>query len=535
MTVPANKRIAPPSPDVQYLPAIFRRIQNGDIRMPAFQRGFVWKDNQIVQLLESIYFGFPIGSLLLWRADSKAMRVEDSALSFFPAAEERYPTHYILDGLQRLSSLYAVFHYSAAQHPNKFNIGFDLEKGRFAPVAKPSLSTIPLSVLFRAAEFVQYHQKLSKLENGDGLIDASVALHATFQEYLIPIVTLVARDVGDVVQIFERINSTGTRLSAVDFMRAVTWSEEFDLNAELDQVKAAGDDDGFDIPHETLVKLLAIALEVPAVPEQMTSLSGLSSKQLRVGISKAKKLVERVVAFLQSQLHVHSYSLVPYEAQFLALAGFFRTPGAPTKDQMDQLVRWYWTASLNEDMQGRSEHQVARVVQQMESLRAGKLKSLKGKLALTSHALKERRFRWGAALPSAMASMLARKRCRSLVTGKPIPFDDYMTGDAGRNYVALLSSADVERGLGRRVPAGKVVANIVVASNDDLVVFRQTSITQIVKALRKKFPEEWLDILSSQMINSDATDSLLKGRSADFLQLRAEAILAVAKTLSLGE
>ena len=63
-------RLLPPSPEVQYLPAIFRRIQSGDIRIPAFQRDFVWNEAQILELLESVYRGFPIGSALLWKVES---------------------------------------------------------------------------------------------------------------------------------------------------------------------------------------------------------------------------------------------------------------------------------------------------------------------------------------------------------------------------------------------------------------------------------------------------------------------------------
>src|SRR5690242_719250 len=115
-------KLTAPAPEVQYLPAIFRRVQRGDIRMPAFQRGFVWKAGQILELMESIYRGFPIGSILLWKVDGPILRVEDQSKSLFPVNDDSYPAHFVLDGLQRLSSLYAAFHFDVRHHDKMFRV-----------------------------------------------------------------------------------------------------------------------------------------------------------------------------------------------------------------------------------------------------------------------------------------------------------------------------------------------------------------------------------------------------------------------------
>ncbi len=57
---------------------------------------------------------------------------------------------------------------------------------------------------------------------------------------------------------FHRINSTGTRLSAVDFMRALTWSPKFDLNQEIANLQKEFDTRNFSIEPETFVKIIAI-------------------------------------------------------------------------------------------------------------------------------------------------------------------------------------------------------------------------------------------------------------------------------------
>src|SRR5438552_13757072 len=51
---------------IQYLPSLLAKLERGEIQIPVFQRPFVWKQSQVVELLESIYRGFPIGALFFW-------------------------------------------------------------------------------------------------------------------------------------------------------------------------------------------------------------------------------------------------------------------------------------------------------------------------------------------------------------------------------------------------------------------------------------------------------------------------------------
>ncbi|MBX5012688.1 DUF262 domain-containing protein [Rhizobium lentis] len=50
---------------------LINRITSGDIRIPAFQRDYVWEPDQVAFLLDSIYKGFPIGTVILWKTDNR--------------------------------------------------------------------------------------------------------------------------------------------------------------------------------------------------------------------------------------------------------------------------------------------------------------------------------------------------------------------------------------------------------------------------------------------------------------------------------
>ena len=85
------------------------RISSGDIRIPAFQRDFVWEPEQVAFLLDSIFKGFPIGTVILWKTDNRLST--EKTLGFFtlPDPQKDYPVNYVLDGQQRLTSLFSVF------------------------------------------------------------------------------------------------------------------------------------------------------------------------------------------------------------------------------------------------------------------------------------------------------------------------------------------------------------------------------------------------------------------------------------------
>jgi len=81
----------------------------GQIRIPSFQRGFVWEPDRVAYLMDSIYKGFPFGSLLFWRTDEQ-LRIERDLGPFkLPPPKADYPIDYVLDGQQRVTAIFGTF------------------------------------------------------------------------------------------------------------------------------------------------------------------------------------------------------------------------------------------------------------------------------------------------------------------------------------------------------------------------------------------------------------------------------------------
>jgi len=113
-------------------------IEKGDIRIPDFQREFVWDQDQIIRLLDSIYRHYPIGSFLFWETTESIgsfRRIGDIDLQ---RGDNRLSAKYVLDGQQRITSLFASLKRAKIAHrvngkkvEKPLDIFFDLDEKCF--------------------------------------------------------------------------------------------------------------------------------------------------------------------------------------------------------------------------------------------------------------------------------------------------------------------------------------------------------------------------------------------------------------------
>jgi Protein of unknown function DUF262 len=84
--------------------SLVAEVDSGEILLPEIQRGYVWKAGQIAYLLDSLYRGYPTGSMLLWKP-SEEVQIRGLAIAPSGQAAAHSPL-YLLDGQQRLTSLH---------------------------------------------------------------------------------------------------------------------------------------------------------------------------------------------------------------------------------------------------------------------------------------------------------------------------------------------------------------------------------------------------------------------------------------------
>lgn len=339
------------TPTAQKIDKLIKRIDEGDIKIPAFQRGYVWKQEQVIDLLQSIYSEYPIGSVLLWKTDEKLNSTRNLAGYKIPERDESYPVNYALDGQQRLSSIYAVFSGLVEQeddpsgyNPNLdiFEIYYDFKQKQF--IDKNSIeceeNTIHLRKLLDVTELIGALSTLDKEYH-----KSAQELASQFLNYEVPVVTIENRSRADVGIIFERINNTGTKLSALDLMTAWTWTDDFHLleasNALLDELE----DKGFgSIQHKTLLQIISAVIQNTTTSKNILNLTG---HDVRDNWGRICDSIKKTIDFLSTDLGCKNSDFLPFTQQLIPLIKFHDLISRPTAEQLRSIREYFWKTSFS--------------------------------------------------------------------------------------------------------------------------------------------------------------------------------------------
>ena len=452
-----NNRFAAPVPEVHYLPSLFRKIQSGELRIPAFQRGFVWKEKHILELMESIFMGYPIGSLLFWKSSVGQLREIPPEITSFPVIDSRSgDVLYVLDGMQRMSTLYGVFH-KQENKDQKFRIAYDFFELRFYSPGEESdelrEGSLLLDSLFNPRDFLAFQSQALLRDDGDEIITKSIELQSVFQEYLVPTVTINDRSVPDVVEIFSRVNSTGVKLDAVDFVRALTWSSQFDLTHEVKKLVKIADSQGFRIEGQTFVKLIAICAESETTTEEMFKMSEMQPAELHAAVEKAQQLTPLALDQLTRENSIVSSDLLGYEGQFLIWAAALKTTNLDLQHDYSPISELVWQIGFGEVLRGKPDHFLERILQKIY---ARQWTTFIAEFRVTDELFLTRRFLNGKALSSSVIGLFY-ERLKNLKSAGEISGDFEFDGK-------LAPAFRIDRRFGE-TRSDKVLANLVAGAN----------------------------------------------------------------------
>ncbi|NKC28504.1 DUF262 domain-containing protein [Ochrobactrum ciceri] len=106
---------------------LINRISIGDIRIPAFQREYVWEADQVAFLLDSIYKGFPIGTIILWKTDNR-LNTEKNLVRLHSRNHKRTIRKLCFRRSTKITSLFSVFQTDLTPDNDDFvDVYYDME------------------------------------------------------------------------------------------------------------------------------------------------------------------------------------------------------------------------------------------------------------------------------------------------------------------------------------------------------------------------------------------------------------------------
>ena len=247
--------------DIRYnLANLIENIDTGVIGLPDIQRPFVWKDTQVRDLFDSMYLGYPVGYLLFW---SNAYQ-ENSRSVGADNQQNIIPSLLIVDGQQRLTSLYAVIKGKKIVRENyeheHIEISFKPLEGKFeipdaasrrSPENIHNISDVwnTSNIINFTNDFVNDLNKKRQLTQSEiNTIQTNIGKLHNLREFPFSALKLApTMSEEEVAQVFVRINSKGKTLKQADFimtLMSVFWDTgrmELETFARDSRVQSNGD------------------------------------------------------------------------------------------------------------------------------------------------------------------------------------------------------------------------------------------------------------------------------------------------------
>lgn len=338
-----------PKPEIMRLEELAQMVKLGEIKLPRFQRPFVWKLNDMLKLLDSIYKGYPIGSILIWNSSQKLVSERSiSGLSVNASELNNYPTSYLLDGQQRLTTLCGALFWDGIESNSIWNIQFDLDTEEFRhPKEMGLVNVFPLNKLIDTRDFIRQCMKFDHHANRDHYFRIAERLLKSFKDYKIAVVKIGDMTIEEVAPIFERINSTGRQLTIVDLMMAATWSDGFDLTAEISSIRQLCAELGFEeIDSKIILRSISAAANLGVNKDDIQKLRTKNQNELKRASVDASEGLTRSLVFLRKYIGVRDPTYIPYSLQLTYLAEFFRCQSDPSDLQIRNLIKWFWFTSV---------------------------------------------------------------------------------------------------------------------------------------------------------------------------------------------
>lgn len=420
------------STNTPYIRDLNARIRVGEMKVPKFQRPFVWTEDQALALLDSLRRNYPIGSLLLWRTADKLKTERDLGLFQLPSVDDLNPTEYVLDGQQRVTVLYSVF--GAQDTDPGFKAAFDLRTQEFVVLSETETTDFqfPLRWLYQTTPLLNFRTGLQALPDAAELQTRFDSLAEVLTGYQIPVVTLRDLSLEEVGPIFERINSSGTSLSIFDLMVAATWSDGFDLNDKVDEITMALQTKNYgDIRGNTVLKCLSAVQYDSVSRERVIGLRRLSPdpKQINELVDKTTKAILRAVDQLLTEFRIHSLDFLPYEAHLLILTHVYAKHRTLDAAQMKRLRQWFWRTSFSERYRGTNDAFVTKdlsIVEQYVTRGTGATASDFGTPPKGTE-LRNAVFRKNNSRSRAFTLVLAKQHPKNLTNATPIDTADALS------------------------------------------------------------------------------------------------------------
>ena len=356
--------------------SLINEIETGQIKIPQFQRQFVWDLALSAKFLDSIIKGYPIGTFIYWRTNERLRSVRNIGSINLPEPIDGEYVNYVLDGQQRITTFFAalkgqIIENGNGKHIDYSNMYINLDSREDEDIViidvagKQEFSYIKLTKLMKGDSLEifssydpSYHNKINRYKE-------------ILQSYDFKGINLRDAEIDVATEVFTRLNVGGKDLSIFEIMVAKTYDpdSDYDLYDKFHEFLSEIEHSKYEtISSSNVLQLISLILVRDCKSKTILKLD----KQEFINTwDIAINSIKSSIDFLKSY-GIPASKLLPYNTLIVPLSYFFyKNRYNPTGNKLKYLEDFFWRVSIGFRYSSSVESKLVQDIDKIDSILNG--------------------------------------------------------------------------------------------------------------------------------------------------------------------
>lgn len=430
---------------------LLSNIDEGKIKIPQFQREYVWSKQDAARLVDSVLRGYPIGSFILWKSKEVLRSIRDIGGLNFKGIPEGDSVYYVLDGQQRITSLYAGIKGVIIKRENanskKVDQIEDFSEIYIDLTATDNDEQVVITDINHLSE--NQYIALSELLKGDlinlvnkyregELINLIDTYRKRIQNYQFSVVELTQAPIEVATEVFTRLNTGGKTLTVFEIMSAKMYDQnlEFDLAEKHKEFIDKLEEKKFgSINNSVILHLIALILVKEC---NKKSVLALNKNEFIKTWSKAVESIKQAIDYFRAFYRIPVSGLLPYDSLIVPFAYFFfiNNLNKPNAFQTKCLQDYFWRTCLTSRFSSGVETKLSQDIKKIDKIHQEQEPDQERNIDVSIEALKQNGyFSVGRAYIKALICILSSHDPRSFDDGAKVTLDNnYLKMSTSKNF-----------------------------------------------------------------------------------------------------
>lgn len=515
---------AQPRPALYKYSHLIADIEKGEIQIPKFQRDFVWDKQKSADFIDSMLKGYPIGTFILWRTKEQLNNVKHLGGQEIPSPPGGQPVQYVLDGQQRLASLFVIV---KGQKVKRGKRAIDY-KNIYIDLKKPYESEDIVGVTRPPGEYITVYDLLNSgiehlaKEYGDHLGKIN-AFKKSLEGYDFSTILIDDYPLDKAVEVFNRINTTGKALSLFEIMVAKTYDDNsFDMSQKYKDLKKILSRREYSIPPPQLLQCISANLVKECTRKVILALPHNDIVNIWDDTIDS---IKRAVDHFRNRYNIRASRILPYPALFVPFSYFFfKNDGKrPTLQQDTYLKEYFWRAALTSRFTSSVESKLAHDCNCIDAIIKGEHPHYEKELQvkLNKKDIQDLQFRIGESISNAILCVMVDAAPQSFESGFKVNLDNFhLHASNSKNYHHFFPKAFLTR-QGVKPNRINLISNITLIDAELNSKIKDTRPSEYMEEFDKVNPSleatmktHLIDNVQNYGIYNDDYDTFIERRSA---------------------